>query len=577
MGGSNIRLLLGEGSLPSPVKVLLGGLTAAGIPAAGALWWHDLVARHPLLAALVAVGWCLILGLWGLVRKAMAKPVQRRLEQVGEALDRALGRVVSGYGGRYRRWVLNSYNFVDVKGLATAGDHTPRLDEVYVDVALVRRAPHQVSGDPLGGIREDVSGRHSIAELLDPKQPVVLAVVGPPGCGKTTLLLHVARCSARLRRRKKRTVPVVIALRDHAAAVVADREITLPSVVEASVRGVPADEPDGWWKRQLDRGRCLVLLDGLDEVAREQDRTVVATWVEKQIARYPNNHYVITSRPHGYRSAVISQANVMRIRPFTRDQVHRFLHRWYLAAERTATGARKNEMPAVRLRAADAVKDLIQRLQATPALGELTVNPLLLTMIANVHRYRGALPGTRADLYAEICQVMLSRRTQAKNLPEQLPWPSKEKQLSLLAFQMMTSHVRDLPRAQVLDIIQPGLRRTPQKVSGQDFLADVSSNGLLVEREHGQYAFAHLTFQEYLAARHIQANGQIDVLATAVDDDWWRETTLLYTATADSDPIVQACLDSGSTTALTLAFDCSATAHELAPDLRAQLEKVLAT
>jgi hypothetical protein len=301
-----------------------------------------------LAAALLAGGWVLALGIWGVLQKAMAKPTQRRLEQFGEALDRALGRVVSGYGGRYRRWVLDSHNFVDVKGLATAATQTPRLDEVYVDVALLSRAPHQVSGDPLGGIREDASERHSITEFLDRKAPLVLAVVGPPGCGKTTLLLHVARRSARARRRKKRTVPVVIALRDHTAAVVADPQVALPTVVRAAVRGVPAVEPAGWWERQLNRGRCLVLLDGLDEVAQEQDRKVVADWVEQQIARYPDNHFVITSRPHGYRSAVIRQAHVVTIRPFTSEQIHRFLRSWYFAIERTATGARKNEMSAVR-------------------------------------------------------------------------------------------------------------------------------------------------------------------------------------------------------------------------------------
>jgi predicted NACHT family NTPase len=214
---------------------------------------------------------------------------------------------------------------------------------------------------------------------------------------------------------------------------------------------VPVREPTGWWDRQLLRGRCLLLLDGLDEVAREQDRHVIAEWVEKQIDAYPDNHFVVTSRPHGYRSARIRQANVMTIQPFTPDQVEQFLHGWYLAAERSATGARPAEMAAVRMRAVAAVEDLLGRLRQAPALAELTVNPLLLTMIANVHRYRGALPGTRTDLYGEICLVMLSRRVQAKNLPERMPWSAKERLLGLLAYQMMARHVRDLPREEVPD------------------------------------------------------------------------------------------------------------------------------
>jgi hypothetical protein len=504
------------------------------------------------------------------------------LEEGGRG--RVGGRVWSRYGRRYRRWVLASSTFVDVKGLATAGDHTPRLEEVFVDVALVARAPHAVSADPLAGIREDASERHSIQMFLGRREPVVLAVVGPPGCGKTTLLTHVARCTARLtrhnpraERRGRRIVPVLLALRDHASAVTSDPEVTLPTVVRAAVGGLPVSEPAGWWDRQLRRGRCLLLLDGLDEVARERDRRAIADWVEKQVDRYPGNHFVITSRPHGYRSARIRQANVVTIQPFTPEQVRRFLHGWYLATERSATGARREEMPAVRMRATTAAEDLIERLRRAPALVDLTVNPLLLTMIANVHRYRGALPGTRADLYGEICQVMLSRRIQAKNLPEQLPWSIKEKLLGLLAFQMMTRHVRDLPHVEVVKILAPGLGRVRQRVTGADFLADAVSNGLLVEREHNLYAFAHLTFQEYLAACHIQANNLLEALTTAVEDDWWRETTLLYAAAADADPVVQACLDNGSITALALAFHCSTGEHALAPELRDRLNQTLHT
>ena len=89
-------------------------------------------------------------------------------------------------------------------------------------------------------------------------------------------------------------------------------------------------------------------------------------------------------------------------------------------------------MRAVRIQASESAAGLLKLLRDNPALYDLTVNPLLLTMIATVHRYRGALPGSRADLYGEICQVMLSRRIQAKNLPELLPWPAKHKLLDTL-------------------------------------------------------------------------------------------------------------------------------------------------
>src|SRR5215831_17036639 len=191
-----------------------------------------------------------------------------------------------GYRYRYRRWVLDSLKYVDVQDLATGGDHIPDLSDVYVDVALVSRAADQGSGDPLSPAAEDTSERHSISELLDRRSRVVLALVGQPGSGKSTLLAREAGRSAQmavLGHRGRRRVPILLALREHAASIVADPAISLPDVVRDAVGGGPGKEPDGWWERQLRRGRCLVLLDGLDEVARADDRTAVADWVERQI------------------------------------------------------------------------------------------------------------------------------------------------------------------------------------------------------------------------------------------------------------------------------------------------------
>jgi len=485
---------------------------------------------------------------------------------------------VPGYGYRYRRWVLDSLRYVDVQDLATGGDHIPELGDVYVDVALVSRAPHQVPDDPLDPAAEDTAERHSISELLDRRSRVVLALVGQPGSGKSTLLAHAARRSARTAlggRPARRRFPVLLALRERAESIVADPAISLPDVVRAAVGGVAGKEPAGWWERQLGRGRCLVLLDGLDEVARAEDRRAVAGWVERQVAAYPGDHFVVTSRSFGLPDPLTAQADILVVRPFTAEQVKLFLDRWYLAAERHATGASgAAARRAVRMRASESAARLTSLLWEHPALQDLAVNPLLLTMIATAHRYRGALPASRADLYGEICQVLLSRRGQAKGLPELLSWPAKQALLGALAYQMMRDHVGNLPAARVLEILEPHLERFPSSVTGSAFLDDISRNGLLTEVTAGRYAFTHLTFQEYLAARHVSANPDlVKSLADNVSDPWWHETTLLYAATADASPIVRACLDSGTIPALTLAFDCDEASAEIDPELRQRLDR----
>lgn len=483
-----------------------------------------------------------------------------------------------GYGYRYRRWVLDSLRYVDVQDLATGGEHVPELRDVYVDVALVSRASAPGSGDPLGQAAEDAVERHSIDELLDRRSPVVLALAGQPGSGKSTLLAHAARRSARsslLGRGGRRRVPVPLVLREHAASVVANPAVSLPEVVRAAVGDAAGREPAGWWERLLRRGRCVVLLDGLDEVARAEDRLAVADWVERQIAAYPGNHFVVTSRTYGLPGPLTTRADVLVVLPFTAGQVRLFLDRWYLAAERHATGASgRAALRAAGMRAAESADRLLSLLREHPALGDLAVNPLLLTMIATAHRYRGALPASRADLYGEMCQVLLSRRGQSKDLPELLPWAAKQTLLATLAYAMMRDHVSELSRERVVEILGPHLERFPASVTGRAFLDDISRNGLLVEAAEGKYAFTHLTFQEYLAARHVSANPDlVKSLADHVSDPWWHETILLYAAAADASPIVRACLDSGTIPALTLAFDCDDASAEVDPDLRQRLER----
>ena len=485
------------------------------------------------------------------------------------------GAAVPWYGYRYRRWVLDSLRYVDVQDLATGGDHIPELSDIYVDVALVSRAPAQGAADEHGYLGEAMAERHSITELLDRRERVVLALIGQPGSGKSTLLAHAARRAAKpaVPWRGRRHIPVLLGAREHARSIVADPAISLPDVIRAAAGDATGKEPAGWWERQLRRGRCLVLLDGLDEIASADDRLAVAKWAERQVAVHAGNHFVITARPYGLPDQLAARADVLVVRPFTADQVQLFLDRWYLAAERHATGA-TGKSRAVRMRAEDSAARLRSLLWDHPALHDLAVNPLLLTMIATAHRYRGALPGSRADLYGEICQVLLSRRGQAKDLPELLSWPAKQGLLAALAYQMMRDHVSEVSADRAVEVLGPQLERYSSSVTGEALLDDVARNGLLVEASGGRYAFTHLTFQEYLAARHVSATPDlVKSLADSVNDVWWYETILLYAANADASPIVRACLDSGTIPAITLAFDCAEASTEIDPDLRQRLDR----
>lgn len=491
--------------------------------------------------------------------------------RIADHLDQILGRRMSRFPRRYRAVLLGRVRHVDLTGLPTIGFYTPELDEVYIHLSLAYRAPGDAGQSVLDHFPPDVTDRHALGDFLDSRRPVVLAIVGAPGSGKTTLLRRTARQICQAPRGRRRSVPILLFLRDHVSAVLASPQVTLADLVRETLdRGV--HEPAGWFEQKLEAGHCMMLLDGLDEVARQDDRRAVASWVQRQVARYPENDYVITSRPQGYLSTPVNGAAVLQIRSLTDEQVEAFVRGWYLAVERFIA---RTEDTAVRRVARTAAEDLLERLNENPALLDLTINPLLLTMIANVHRHRGALPGTRNRLYGEICEVILWRRQESKGVPGALSGDRREILLRHLALAMMEQRVRDLPRPAVLTEVEPLLRRMSPDLSPEEFLAEVSTNGLLIERESGRYAFAHHTFQEYLAAARLHDTARAELLAATVDDVWWRETTLLYVVGSDADAIVEACLASGSVTALSLAFDCVEQDSHLDPRLRRRLDELL--
>lgn len=426
-----------------------------GVPSVAATLKWNVVAAHPILSAIVLFLVATLIAAFGLARQVWRGYNDRLVKWITAGLDRRTSR----FGKRYRDHLLSDLRFIDLKGLA-GRFYTPELDEVYVDVALSPRDPDQVSSSDLPiqdiGDLPAAGQRRLIGDFLGRSQPRVLAVIGAPGSGKTTLLRHTARelCARRMQRRHRRNIPILLYLRDHAYTIVTQPQVALPALVATTLARYGLAEPLDWLERRLRAGECVVLLDGLDEVARQQDRQAVSEWVRVQVTRYRGNDFVITSRPLGYQAAPIEGAITVQTLPFTPEQVSRFVHGWYLAAERHSTGV-DDQAESLKPTAEAEANDLLTRLRETPALRALTINPLLLTMIATVHQHHGALPGSRAELYAQICQVLLWRRQVAKKLPLEPRGDQKERLVRVLAFEMMRREVRDLTTGEAAEILRP--------------------------------------------------------------------------------------------------------------------------
>jgi energy-coupling factor transporter ATP-binding protein EcfA2 len=569
-------------------------LVLTGVSGLG-YWKHrevrDWIPEHPYLIAVVGA---MVVPI-GLFLKKVWKRVwdqdlePRAVKATADMLKSAVETAVSGFRRRYLEEVCSRHRWFNVRGLRTQGMHKLKLDHVFVELRIAPQELNKASADPIRG--EVLSGNRTVWEFLVSPEPAYrcLAVVGAPGCGKTTLLQHLALTLAqnrqrRYQRRCRALIPVFLFLRDHKETLWKKDQPELDQLLTDHFISERLKPPRGWFKHKLDSGRCLVLLDGLDEVADKLRRKKIVEWVDRQVERYPRCRFLVTSRPHGYMTNPLRTASAIEVQPFTWEQVQRFVKSWYLQNEILSTGL---DDQGVRDEAGREADDLLRRLLTSPTLTRLAVNPLLLTMIAMVHRYRGALPGRRVELYAEICEVLLGHWQTARGIPDPLTAAQKRQVLQPLAFAMMERQVREFALADALTVIRDPLANVGGDAfdTEEDFLKQAEArSGLLLERESGIYAFAHLTFQEYLAASHLLQTKQEHFLCERIADPWWRETIRLYAAQSDATSILNACLefadrsdvdDGQRIRVLTLAYDCQNEALSSAPEVKQRLRVII--
>ncbi|BAY43401.1 hypothetical protein SAMD00079811_09810 [Scytonema sp. HK-05] len=492
--------------------------------------------------------------------------------------------LTSPFQRQYYESLIYSCRDYKTQGLKTKGEFTFALDKVFVPLKVLPKSPDKILPNMIqsSSMTDNLS---SIWDILVANKKTSayssLAIIGSPGSGKTTLLQHLtltyAKNTQRLQHREApKLIPILVYLREGniQTEISKAHPPKLSELIERQESISQLNPPPQWFERKLNAQQCLVMLDGLDEVADFQVRRSVSRWINQQIKTYRNAFFLLTSRPHGLRSESDSLEEIktiVEVQPFSLGQVETFIHNWYL--QREIMSHVRNDDIGVRRLARNQSNDLIERIKNSLPLAAMAFNPLLLTMIATVHCYRGALPGRRVELYAEICDVLLGRRQEAKGIPDVLTAEQKKAVLQVLALELMKKETREFTPAQGYSLIQSELTKVASNnQTPEQFIKNIENvSGLLVEREKDRYEFAHKSFQEYLAAVQIKETNQELLLTNKINDDWWHETIRLYTAQSGATQIICAALENPTVLALKLALDCQEEGLRVEPQVRQQL------
>lgn len=486
---------------------------------------------------------------------------------VSAALEKRISQLwwelTSDFKGKYYKRLEYVCRRFQTQGLEADQGRVLNLQQVFVPVRLCQRSLTHISPNllrPLEDKDKQLRSRdigHFLAIMGQDPNFRRLAILGAPGSGKTTMmryltLMYAARTPHKLHPHAPQFIPVLLYLRDIYSSILKNPEIPLASLITTWAQKLqttdPLTPPTGWFSKQLQQNRCLILLDGLDEVADESDRQQISQWVDLQMYEYPQTPFILTSRPLGYERAQLKEdVMVLEVEPMTTEQIEIFVKNWYLVKEVRSQGGEIDL--GIREEATQQANRLIAEIHHQPALTEMASNPLLLTMIATVHRRRATLPLNRVELYREIFQVLLEKRQRAKGIIDVLTADQKQFILQPLALELTQRKTLQFTLAEVQPLLQtklatlPSINWTPERFLKQ--LREVDA--LIAKEQEGIFEFAHRSFQEYLAATEIKETHQEELLIQALYNSdsrkWWSDTIRFYAAQADTSILIDALLN----------------------------------
>ena len=301
--------------------------------------------------------------------------------------------------------------------------------------------------------------------------------------------------------------------------------------------------PHGWIDRMMKAGRVLFLLDGLDETEPELRDQRLIPWLSELIRDFPECHYLVSSRLVGYppgllRSPKFAECDLL---DFDASEMVQYTRHWCTAV-RLAQNEPEQE---ARVEGAKDGDDIIAGFTGHPYIRDLARNPLMLSAICLVRYFEGGeLPKDRAVLYKLCVEGLLHHWDQRRGIHSEFAMEEKVRACREVALAMQLDDRAEYEAEKVQTTFGAALG---DEGRGRALFEHIRYRaGLLLERRAGVFAFAHLTFQEYLAARAVHEGNRLgidpEILAREHHDGRWREVIALYCGLAPA-PAVRTMLE----------------------------------
>jgi Leucine-rich repeat (LRR) protein len=514
----------------------------------------------------------------------LVRTVLERLPEERSWLD---GSEAATFEAQYRRDVARKFDRLVLFGLTTAESrYKYSLSVAYLTLTVSTLADR--TGEEGDVRREDVAEDNEEDRTSVPVDAALesrsrILVRGEAGSGKTTLLQWLAINSARgtfkALKEWNDTVPFLIQLRRFV-------DSGLPAADEFAA-GVNSarQQPDGWAQRQLDDGRALILVDGIDELPEER-RAEAREWLAALVDAFPRGRYVVTSRPPAVGEDWLAEYGFdsVLLEPMELPAIRSFIDHWHAAA----LGSISDQDERADLEdLADRLKDIVR---GNRAIRSLASSPLLCAMLCALNRDRRAqLPSDRIELYRIALEMMLDRRDIERRVVGDvvdLGLREKEILLRVFALWLLDNGMSYARRADLENLVATRLEGMPRvTASAQDVVKNLLiRSGVLRQPVEGHIDFIHRTFQEYLAAKEAVETRSIGVLVEHAHLDQWQEVVVLAAGLATlemREALITALIERGESDWANrhrlhlLAVGCLETSAELSAELAESVNVLL--